>query len=462
MILNFNSKKGFVMKHFKLSAIVVALGLSACGQVYAAEAANFSDWFSNGDVSGDARLYDFGRDYAGAQPAFLRDMNAVSLGGKVKFETATWDGFSAAAALYGAYDIGMNNYTPGKDPTGDNLPYLNPLLMGTNRTQTSLGEAWLQYQNPDFMLRAGNELINNPWNNPSDGFMIPNLFEGVSTQMSLGSSGAQLSIDRILQYKNRSNAAFDETSLAVLPYDKLVYPGQNGGATDAGLTYKDQEVSAAVWLYQWDNLAQMTYLEGGYTPAFGGQTWFVDGQYVNETGLGSEDAGPISAQVYGLKLGMNLAQHLGNVFVAYNNVPGNGAITTPGINPVTGASTMNKVYNGNLYSPYTQIYNTDPLYTTVMNYGLVSARAPGSAWMLGANLHPLSNLDIIPTVSEYYTDQTPGIPVANVRAYMLDVAWHFTGKLKGLSLRDRLGVEHDVPLLGSAYVDNRMMMQYNF
>ncbi|MDA8328964.1 MAG: hypothetical protein M0Z83_08365 [Betaproteobacteria bacterium] len=450
------------MKKFRLSLLTAALGLGIGGNVFAAEATNLSDWFSNGDVSGDARLYDFGRDYAGAQPAFLRDMNAVSLGGKVKFETATWDGFSAAAALYGAYDIGMNNYTPGKDPTGYNLPYLNPLLMGTNRSQTSLGEAYLQYQNPGFMLRAGNELIDNPWINPSDGFMIPNLFEGVSTKMSLGSSGAQLSIDRVFEYKNRSDAAFDETSLSVLPYQKVFYPGQTGGATDAGLTYKGQTVSAAAWLYQWDNLAQMTYLEGGYTPAFAGRTWFVNGQYVNEIGLGSEEVGPINAQVYGLKLGMNLEQHLGNIFVAYNDVPSNGVTPTPGINPTTGSRINNTVYNGNLYSPYTQVYNTDPLYTTVMNYGLVNARAPGSAWMLGANLHPMNQLDVIPTISEYYTDQTPAVVVPNVRAYMLDVVWHFSGKLKGLSLRDRLGVEHDVPLMGSAYVDNRIMMQYNF
>ena len=123
-------QKGSEMKKFRLSLLTAALGLGIGGNVFAAEATNLSDWFSNGDVSGDARLYDFGRDYAGAQPAFLRDMNAVSLGGKVKFETATWDGFSAAAALYGAYDIGMNNYTPGKDPTGYNLPYLNPLKIG--------------------------------------------------------------------------------------------------------------------------------------------------------------------------------------------------------------------------------------------------------------------------------------------------------------------------------------------
>lgn len=444
---------------FKFKLSILGLALVASEQACATDVTNFSDWLSNGDVSGDLRVYNFSRDFAGtnsntksaAGPIFP-DNNAFSVGGKVKLETASWDGVSAAAALYSAYDVGLNNYTrvPGF-PAAYNEPYLYSALMGNNPTLDTLGEAYLQYQKSGFMLRGGNELINNPWVNSSDGFMIPNLFQGVSTVIALGSTGAQLSIDKIFQFKNRTNDAFDQSSLAILPYDKLLYPGQSGGATDAGLTYKDTSTSLAAWLYQWNNLAQMTYLEGGYTPSFAGRTWFVNGQYVNEIGLGSQDVGPINAQVYGLKLGMNLDQHLGNVFVAYNLLPSTGPIHVSGGLP-------NPVYNGNLFSPYTQIYNTDPLYTTVMNYGLVSARAPGSAWMLGATLHPVAQMDLLPTVSEYYTEAG----VAPVRAYMIDAAWHFSGSFKGLSIRDRLGVEHDVPFIGSSFVENRFMLQYNF
>ncbi len=445
---------------WSLLALILSLTGGEHANANATESTNFTDWLSNGDISGDVRVYNFSRNYAGTNsnsgpPKFL-DNNAFSVGGKVKLETASWDGISAAAALYSAYDVGLNNYTrvPGY-PASYNQPYLYSALMGNNPTLNTLGEAYLQYQQSGFMIRGGNELINNPWVSSSDGFMIPNLFEGVSTQVSLGSTGAQLSIDRIFQYKQRTDAAFSPSSIAVLSYDKLSYlpqyaSGQSGGATDAGVTYADKKLNLAAWLYQWDNLAQMTYLEGGYNPSFAGRTWFAEGQYVNETSDGNAEVGHINAQVYGLKLGMNLDHHLGNVFVAYNLLPSTGAINVTGTPPT--------VYNGNLFSPYTQIYNTDPLYTTVMNYGLVSARAPGSAWMLGGTLHPVAQMDLIPTVSEYYTEAG----IAPVRAYMLDATWHFSGTLKALSIRNRLGVEHDVPLLGSSFVENRFMLQYNF
>jgi len=78
--------------------------------------------------------------------------------------------------------------------------------------------------------------------------------------------------------------------------------------------------------------------------------------------------------------------------------------------------------------------------------------------MLGSTWHPVPQMDLIPTVSEYYTEAG----IAPVRAYMLDATWHFSGTLKDLSIRDRLGVEHDAPLLGSSFVENRFMLQYNF
>ena len=45
---------------------------------------------------------------------------------------------------------------------------------------------------------------------------------------------------------------------------------------------------------------------------------------------------------------------------------------------------------------------------------------------------------------------------------MLDIAYHLSGKLKGLTLRNRLGIEHGMPAWGNTYVDERVMLQYAF
>ncbi len=449
----------------KMSCSVLLLGFTMSTPLVACADDSFAQWFAGGRVTGDIRLYDFGRDYAGTasdSPAGspytgknrfdFKDMNAVSLGGKLKWETADLYGFSAGAAMYFAYDIGMNNYTynPNKLYAANyNYPYLNPLLMGNNRTVTTLGEAYLQYRNPWLLARAGNQVIDNPWVNPSDGFMIPNLYQGVSV-IATPISGLQFQGDRVLSYKNRTVAGFQDYNLSALPYDKIIYNGENSGTADAGVAYKDERYLAQAWLYHFYGFADMTYLEGGYKQPVADFTPFADVQYVHETGNG--DIGTVDAAVYGAKLGVSLPRHWGNVYVAYNRSANNNVTAISA--GVPGAAS-----NGNLFSPYTQIYNTDPLYTTVMNYGLVSARAAGYAWLIGATLHPWDQaLDITPTVSDYYTAPY----VANARAYMLDIAYHLGGAFKGLTIRNRLGIEHDIPLLGSAYVDNRLMLQYAF
>ena len=445
----------------KHSVRILALSLATLISMTARADDSFGQWLDGGHVSGDLRLYDFGRDYAGTASNTptgspytgknifnFKDMNAVSLGGKIKWESADLDGFSAAAALYFAYDIGMNNYTynPNKLYAANyNYPYLNPLLMGVNRTVDTLGEAYIQYKNPWLISKVGNQTIDNPWVNSSDGFMIPNLYQAVTATVT-PITGLQFEGDRVLRYKNRTVTDFQEYNLSALPYDKIVYNGTNSGTADIGASYKDDRYLAQAWLYHFYGFANMTYLEGGYKLPGADFVPFANVQYVHETGNG--DIGTVNAAVYGAKLGIDLPRGWGNVYIAYNRAANNNVQSSTGI-----------VSDGNLFSPYTQIYNTDPLYTTVMNYGLVSARAAGYAWLVGATLHPLGpTLDITPTVSNYYTAPY----VATSRAYMLDIAYHLNGAFKGLTIRDRLGIEHDIPLLGSAYVDNRVMLQYTF
>ncbi len=143
--------------------------------------------------------------------------------------------------------------------------------------------------------------------------------------------------------------------------------------------------------------------------------------------------GAVDSKAYGAKLGVSFPDQPGSIYFAYNKVPAN---------PTAGIS------NGNLLSPYTQVYNTDPLYTTVMNYGLVSSRGSGHAWKLGANLKSLEEkLDLKLSYSRY--DTAPY--VANVNALMLDISYHLTGVLNGMTVRDRRGLEHGNPNWGSSF-----------
>ncbi len=393
--------------------------------------ASIDSLVQDGQVSGDIRVYDFSRNYAGNT---LTNLHSFSLGGKIKAETGSLNGFSGAAAFYFAHDLGFNNYS-------QNNKYLNPLLMGTSRELDVLGEAYLQYSNPWLTARAGNQVIDNPWVNPSDGFMIPNLYQGATFKAS-PASGLDLYADRILRFKNRTVSSFQASNLFELPYDNPRYNGSNNGTLDFGATYKRKEARVQAWLYDFYDFAKMTYVEGGYRLPFKTYSPFADFEYMTEKGSGAQFLGAVDASVYGVKIGTTIPT--GEVYFAYDKVP---------YNKVAGIS------NGNLLSPYTQVYNTDPLYTTVMNYGLVSSRGAGHAWLLGLKLKPMGDsLDLFPTLSRYNTAPF----VSNVNAFMLDIAYHLSGKFSGLTLRNRLGIEHGLPLWGNTYVDERVMIQYSF
>lgn len=411
--------------------LALCFALLASTTAYADSSDN--QWLQETRVSGDIRAYSFSRIYTNGQ---LTDLHSTSLGGKLKIENSSPDGFGAALGMYFAQDIGLNNHD-------QNNKYINPLLMGTGYGIYTLGEAYLQYRKPGFSARVGNQSIDNPWINPSDGFMIPNLYQaGVVTFTPV--ENLQFEGGRIFRFKNRTASNFGDSNLFALPYDNPQFTGSDNGAADLGMTYKGDSVNAKTWLYRFYDFAQMAYAQGGYRLPLPDAAPFVDFQFMRETGDGAQLLGAVDSKAYGAKIGNALPDKLGSVYFAYNKVPTNSAAG---------------ISNGNLLSPYTQVYNTDPLYTTVMNYGLVSARGAGHAWQLGANLKLLDEkLDTAFSFSRYDTEPY----VANVNAFMLDIAYHLSGTLKGLTLRDRLGIEHGNPKWGNSYLDNRIMLQYAF
>lgn len=411
----------------------LALGIVLLASTSAHADLSDSQWFQNTLVSGDIRTYSFSRIYTNGQ---LTDLHSTSLGGKLKIENSSPDGFGAALGMYFAQDIGLNNHD-------QNNKYINPLLMGTGYGIYTLGEAYLQYQKADLLARVGNQIIDNPWINPSDGFMIPNLYQAGAVTFT-PVENFQIEGDRIFRFKNRTASNFGDSNLFALPYDNPIFTGRDNGAADFGMTYKRDSINAQAWLYRFYDFSQMAYAQGTYKFPMSDMAPFLDIQFMRETGDGAQLLGAVDSQAYGAKMGAALPDKLGNAYFAYNMVPTNSAAG---------------ISNGNLLSPYTQVYNTDPLYTTVMNYGLVSARGAGHAWKLGADLKLLgAKLDTALSISRYDTEPY----VANVNAFMLDIAYHLGGSLKGLTFRDRIGIEHGNPKWGNDYLDNRIMLQYAF
>ena len=103
----------------------------------------------------------------------------------------------------------------------------------------------------------------------------------------------------------------------------------------------------------------------------------------------------------------------------------------------------------------------DPLYTTSMIAGLVDKTA-GEAWKIAGTAYVFEKqLQFTASYARYYTQ--PYLP--NTGETDFDVTYAFNKAnykpLRGLSLRNRLGIMTGDPTRGTFYYD-RIMLQYSF
>ncbi|MEY2343234.1 OprD family outer membrane porin [Acidithiobacillus sp. IBUN Pt1247-S3] len=429
------------MKKSALSVIVLA-ALASLPAV--AQAESLEQYFLAGKVSGDIRSYYFNQFFAGSS---VPNRYAYSLGGMIKAQTAPLAGVSAAVAFYTANALGAN------DLIAPDYVRLDPLLMGPKESLNVLGQAYLQYQDRWAKLQVGNILLNTPWMNGADAFMIPNTYQGVSITVHPLPYVSLMGI-RQFRYKNRIQSDYHRETLLNENPDYSYLPDNSNGTLAFGAQAHYDGVSANAWFYRFYDLANLLYATAGYkTPVLLGHFQpFADFQYAREWADGNALAGPINANVYGGMLGLKAryAGVHGQIFAAYDHIT-QRRITLP---------TGKVLDNGGFISPYSQQYSADPLYTSIMDYGLISSASGGHAWKFGLVVFPIHNLRIKYSYSLYHTG--PFLP--NVAANYIDVTYTPGCFWKGLSLRNRLAIDHSNPFADykGTFIDDRLMLQYSF
>ncbi|MHB1566972.1 MAG: OprD family outer membrane porin [Acidiferrobacter sp.] len=387
-------------------------------------------------INGDLRAYDFARLYSGA-PA---SQHAFSLGGAINVLSGSVDGFAAGATFYAAHSLGLNN---------NNRTLVDGTLAGYGAIDT-FGQAFLQYRRHRLLVRAGDQLINTPWINPSDSRLVPATYQGLFASVQ-PLAGLTISALRITRYKSRTADGFSDTDL--YNSTSTVNIGGTGGlagrtepgAAAIGAGYHIAGLTAAAWGYQFFDLAKMADAQGRYL--FGGAYGFrplIGAQYVRETGSGAQYLGPVNATVYGAIVGL---QHGRDELTAgYNDLPAH-----------TGA-----FGNGDVVSPYTTGYATDPLYTTSMIQGMVDRKTSGHAVKIAATAFFLHHrLRVIASFANYFNTVYAGYSAPRTDETDLDVTYFLHGPLKGLSIRDRIGVANHIPVV-QHFIYNRLMMEYDF
>lgn len=373
---------------------------------YAESAPSFLDQIK---IDGYWRSYYFSRDYS---KNTLPMQTAFSLGGGVNVATGEFlPHTNAVMSLYFAQSLGLNSNDPNR---------VDNTLPGSNIV--TLGQAYLQYQNNNVLLRVGNQLIDTPWLNAGDARMIPITYQGIYGEYSPTSDLKLIGL-RVLQLKNRTASHF-----------------ANQGILGLGMQYKLGNLNTQTWYYRSYNLAaNLLYFDANYEFNNNASIKPITGvQLFREWSTSKDLLKPaINAMGYGILLGAKNASN--ELTVGYNFI----------------AANPNAFQQGSIIS----ICNTadDPLYTGSMIGDLVDT-APGQAIKI-TGTHSMLNkqLRLSMSYAKYFT--APQQP--NTNEWDLDTNYSFSGRFKGLTARYRIGILDGDKTTGQ-FIYSRLMLQYNF
>lgn len=376
---------------------------------------NLASAFDEGSVKGGLRAFYNHRDFDTKE-----NTSAFATGGFLSATTAAVHGVSATATFYSSHDMGTRSDDPLRDNA--NLPENIDIL----------AEAYLQYAIDAAQLRLGRQIINTPFANASDAFMIPVAYEAVSVSRTTDALTLHgLYLDRI---KGRPDGEFvDVSDFAAARYGVGNTP--NAGTWIAGIQYQTGPASLQGWAYQFSDLFQLYYLQADVTTGnIADIGTRIAGQLVHQQDDGDSLLGDVDTQLAGLKLSATWSGT--QLSAAWNQVEESTAFNA-----------------GRLLAPFN--FSTSPVFTNSMLQTLENS-TPGHAWKLQLQSELGKQLSMQLSYADY--TRIEGVDASEVD---IDLTWRFARALEGLSFRLRVGIVEADTDAGNV-VEVRPQLQYLF
>lgn len=380
-----------------------------------AQAASLKQAFSEGEFQGQIRIYNNTLAFQHA-----KDRYGTAFGGRMGFETKSehlW-GFSAGFGYYTANDLGTNKEASARAPF---TPTVDVDI---------LGEVFLRWKGLDTVLTGGRQIIDTPFANASDAFVIPITYDGYSL-VNKGITGLTVNLHHVTGIKSREAQDFTDTGRFTL--GRLGgTPRDTHGTSIFGLTYEIAKLKIQAWHYTFADIFNMEWFQAEYDFDLGGDfTPYIAAQYGIQQETGDKLLGNIDSQLNGLKVGV---KGLGaNLSFAVNKVAGDRYLT-----------------------PYT--FFTDPVFTSSMVSGFGNiATGTGYKGMLLYDFNP----QLWGKLSYSWFDLDGGRDTSEIDA---DVRYKFKDDLENLSVWFRVGYrEGDTPPTALPdLIEYRTQLQYTF
>ena len=257
----------------------------------------FRNMFSEGKVTGQARSM-----YAGySQEADGEsDSYGTAVGGMLKYELASFNGFNAGVAFTTSQDMNF--------ASGSGVKH-NPELSSQDGHYTELSEAYINYKNGGLNIRLGRQMIDTPLADTDDTRMVPNTFEAY--MLSYEMQAFTFTLGNIQRWQGAgAGLGYDDNGIK---QDSNWHKSGTRGTWMAGMNYNDLfEFNA--WYYDISSKVNATkagYFDIGNHKLNGDISFHYSLQYlhereVNNSGVDADIYGGLVEFVYH-GLGFNLA-----------------------------------------------------------------------------------------------------------------------------------------------------------
>jgi Copper amine oxidase N-terminal domain len=405
--------------------------------------------------------------------------SAISVSGNYKFANSAFNiggSYLYANPMDGPCVVPVNHLkgavcvsqTPPNTNPDDTLPGI-PL--------STFYQAYLGYNGYGWNGKLGNQVFNSPFANPADSRLKPAAFQGGDLGYT-SPSGWTIEGADMLTFENRTSSDFSrQTMLTSYPLGapglpaNIVVPGGLGintnGFSYGKLGYANPSgagFAADGYFYNVSDLVNMWWGDGKYT--FPGKLApYVALQGGTESNAGQSYVGKVDSQVFGAQLGLNVTRNL-QFAAGYDQIPWHTdtvnlptGVTCSNSNyqisakatlayflPVnaaqcyTNANGLTRIEYGGWASPYTDNYDSDPLFTTSVSQGMVDRRAAGTSYKVGLT-YTSTNQKFIFIATDAWYNYGNALAPENTNIWVLDGRYRFShvgkGPYHGLMLRYR-------------------------
>jgi hypothetical protein len=143
---------------------------------------DWRDLFGEGLFYGRIRTNFFHYDWDSELAGSRKDNGAMGVGGSIVFKSATWEGLSFMAGVYGTSSpfYRMDREDIGLLKSGKDVLSRYEVSTGGSYHFVVLGQATVNYAFADNHLRAGRQIFESVFTASNDTKMVPNTFDGIT------------------------------------------------------------------------------------------------------------------------------------------------------------------------------------------------------------------------------------------------------------------------------------------